>query len=69
MAVPSYVCATSATPLAGVLWSKGLSSGAVLAGLLANVRQQAVHLLDKLQDADRHRREVERHERLQRRGG
>lgn len=34
LAVPSYVCATSATPLAGVLWSKGLSAGAVLAGLL-----------------------------------
>lgn len=34
LAVPSYICATSATPLAGVLWAKGLSSGAVLAGLL-----------------------------------
>ncbi len=34
LAVPSYVCATSATPLAAVLWSKGLTPGAVLAGLL-----------------------------------
>ena len=34
VAVPSYVCATSATPLAAVLIGKGLSPGAVLVGLL-----------------------------------
>lgn len=34
VAVPSYVCAAAATPLAAVLISKGFSSGAVLAGLL-----------------------------------
>lgn len=34
LAVPSYVCASSATPLAAVLLEKGLSPGAVLAGLL-----------------------------------
>ncbi|MCO4773468.1 MAG: permease, partial [Deltaproteobacteria bacterium] len=34
VAVPMYVCASSATPLAGVLWAKGLTPGAVLAGLL-----------------------------------
>ncbi|MBW2463170.1 MAG: permease [Deltaproteobacteria bacterium] len=34
VAVPSYVCAASATPLAAVLIAKGLSPGAVLAGLL-----------------------------------
>jgi uncharacterized membrane protein YraQ (UPF0718 family) len=34
VAVPSYVCAASATPLAAVLLAKGLSPGAVLAGLL-----------------------------------
>ncbi len=34
VAVPSYVCAASATPLAAVLLLKGMSPGAVLAGLL-----------------------------------
>jgi uncharacterized membrane protein YraQ (UPF0718 family) len=34
LAVPSYVCASSATPLAAVLLAKGISPGAVLAGLL-----------------------------------
>lgn len=34
LAVPSYVCASSATPLAAVLIAKGVSPGAVLAGLL-----------------------------------
>lgn len=34
VAVPSYVCAASATPLAAVLLAKGLSPGAVLVGLL-----------------------------------
>jgi len=34
VAVPSYVCAASATPLAAVLLAKGLSPGAILAGLL-----------------------------------
>ena len=34
LAVPSYVCASSATPLAAVLLHKGLSPGAVLVGLL-----------------------------------
>jgi uncharacterized membrane protein YraQ (UPF0718 family) len=34
LAVPSYVCASSATPLAAVLISKGISPGAALAGLL-----------------------------------
>jgi hypothetical protein len=34
LAVPSYVCASSATPLAAVLLSKGISPGAVLCGLL-----------------------------------
>ena len=34
VAVPSYVCAAAATPLAAVLIGKGFSSGAVLAGLL-----------------------------------
>ena len=34
LAVPSYVCASSATPLAAVLLAKGVSPGAVLAGLL-----------------------------------
>lgn len=34
LAVPTYVCAASATPLAAVLLEKGLSSGAVLAALL-----------------------------------
>jgi uncharacterized membrane protein YraQ (UPF0718 family) len=34
VAMPSYVCASSATPLAAVLLAKGLSPGAVLAGLL-----------------------------------
>lgn len=34
VAVPSYVCAPSATPLAAVLLAKGLSPGAVLVGLL-----------------------------------
>ena len=34
VAVPSYVCAGSATPLAATLLAKGLSPGAVLAGLL-----------------------------------
>ncbi len=33
-AMPSYVCAASATPLAAVLLLKGMSPGAVLAGLL-----------------------------------
>lgn len=33
VAVPSYVCAPSATPLAAVLLTKGLSPGAVLVGL------------------------------------
>jgi uncharacterized protein len=33
-AVPSYVCASSATPLAAVLVAKGLSPGAALAALL-----------------------------------
>src|SRR5262249_41117328 len=33
-AVPSYVCASSATPMAAVLIAKGLSPGAALAGLL-----------------------------------
>ncbi|MCC6872988.1 MAG: permease [Sandaracinaceae bacterium] len=34
IAVPSYVCASSATPLGAVLLAKGMSSGAVLAGLV-----------------------------------
>ncbi len=34
VAIPSYVCAAAATPLAAVLIGKGFSSGAVLAGLL-----------------------------------
>ena len=34
IAVPSYVCASSATPLAAVLLGKGVSAGAVLTGLL-----------------------------------
>ena len=34
IAVPSYVCAASATPLAAVLLAKGFSPGAVLVGLL-----------------------------------
>ena len=34
VAVPSYVCAASATPLAAVLLMKGMSPGAVLVGLL-----------------------------------
>jgi uncharacterized membrane protein YraQ (UPF0718 family) len=34
LAVPSYVCASSATPLAAVLLAKGMSPGAVLTGLL-----------------------------------
>ena len=34
IAVPSYVCAAAATPLAAVLIGKGFYSGAVLAGLL-----------------------------------
>ncbi|MDW8361125.1 MAG: permease [Myxococcales bacterium] len=34
IAVPSYVCASSATPLAAVLVDKGMSPGAALAGLL-----------------------------------
>ena len=34
IAVPSYVCAASATPLAAVLLVKGFSPGAVLVGLL-----------------------------------
>ncbi len=34
LAVPSYVCAASATPLAAVLLAKGMSPGAVLVGLL-----------------------------------
>ena len=34
IAVPSYVCAASATPLAAVLMAKGFSPGAVLVGLL-----------------------------------
>lgn len=34
VSVPSYVCAGSATPLAATLLAKGLSPGAVLAGLL-----------------------------------
>ena len=34
IAVPSYVCAASATPLAAVLLLKGMSPGAVLIGLL-----------------------------------
>ncbi|MFK7986567.1 MAG: permease [Sandaracinaceae bacterium] len=34
IAVPSYVCAASATPLAAVLLLKGMSPGAVLVGLL-----------------------------------
>ncbi|MDH5676381.1 MAG: permease [Myxococcales bacterium] len=34
LAIPSYVCASSATPLAAVLLAKGVSPGAVLAGLL-----------------------------------
>ena len=34
IAIPSYVCAPSATPLAAVLLAKGLSPGAVLVGLL-----------------------------------
>jgi uncharacterized membrane protein YraQ (UPF0718 family) len=34
LAVPSYVCASSATPLAAVLLAKGISPGAVLSGLL-----------------------------------
>ena len=34
VAVPSYVCAPSATPLAAVLIGKGVSEGAVLVGLL-----------------------------------
>lgn len=34
VAVPSYICAASATPLAAVLLAKGMSPGAVLVGLL-----------------------------------
>lgn len=34
VAIPSYVCAPSATPLAAVLLAKGLSPGAVFVGLL-----------------------------------
>jgi uncharacterized membrane protein YraQ (UPF0718 family) len=34
LSVPMYVCASSATPFAAVLLAKGLSPGAVLAGLL-----------------------------------
>lgn len=34
VAVPSYICAPSATPLAAVLIGKGISPGAVLIGLL-----------------------------------
>ena len=34
VAIPTYVCAVSATPLAAVLIAKGISPGAVLAGLL-----------------------------------
>lgn len=34
LAIPSYVCASSATPLAAVLLAKGVSPGAVLTGLL-----------------------------------
>ncbi len=34
IAVPSYICAASATPLAAVLITSGLSPGAALAGLL-----------------------------------
>ncbi|MCA9607882.1 MAG: permease [Myxococcales bacterium] len=34
VAVPSYVCAASATPLAAVMLTKGMSPGAVLVGLL-----------------------------------
>ena len=34
VSVPSYVCAGSATPMAATLLAKGLSPGAVLAGLL-----------------------------------
>ena len=34
VSIPSYVCAGSATPLAATLLAKGLSPGAVLAGLL-----------------------------------
>ena len=34
LAIPSYVCASSATPLSAVLLAKGLSPGAVLVGLL-----------------------------------
>lgn len=34
LSIPSYVCASSATPLAAVLLHKGLSTGAVLVGLL-----------------------------------
>jgi uncharacterized protein len=34
IAIPSYVCASSATPLAAVLLAKGISPGAVLVGLL-----------------------------------
>jgi hypothetical protein len=34
VAVPTYVCAASATPLAAVLLAKGISPGAVLVGLL-----------------------------------
>lgn len=34
LAIPSYVCASSATPLGAVLLAKGFSPGAVLTGLL-----------------------------------
>ena len=34
IAIPSYVCASSATPLAAILMAKGLSPGAALVGLL-----------------------------------
>lgn len=34
LAIPSYVCAASATPLGAVLLSKGMSVGAVFAGLV-----------------------------------
>ncbi len=34
LAIPSYVCAASATPLGAVLLSKGMSAGAVFAGLV-----------------------------------
>ncbi len=45
VAVPSYVCAPAATPLAAVLLAKGLSPGAVLVGLLLGPATNAATLV------------------------